>query len=419
MFVILILSILFRVPIAISMGFASISGALLLGMKSFLPMIAQGFVTTVDSFPLLAVPFFIATGVMMQRSNIAESIIRAAEAVVGSSPGGLGAATIVACAIFSAISGSGAATTAAIGSIMFPLLVESGYDKRYSITVIMVASAMGMVIPPSIPAILYGVACGVSVTDVFKTSMVAGLTMVGAFLILNYFICKKRGYASKEREGNWIWVLKQVWDAKYALLMPVIILGGIYSGVFTPTEAAIVATIYAIFVGVFINRALDIPKLLDAFRETVIMNGTIMVMLGGAVSFGRILALKGIPNAIANALSNVTESSLVIMLILNIVILFIGMFFDAGAAIILFAPLMLPIILNFNLSPLWFGTIMILNLSIGLVTPPIGWNLFVGQAVTGIKIDEMIKDLIPYLIVMIVVLLALSTTPGFLLWILK
>ncbi|KKM09117.1 C4-dicarboxylate ABC transporter permease [Clostridiales bacterium PH28_bin88] len=379
-------------------------------------LLTQSMVTTIDSFPLMAVPFFMLVGILMEKTGLAKRLINVGEAIAGTSPGGLGAATIIACMFFAAISGSGPAVVAAIGAIMIPAMGQRGYDKDYAGALVAAAATTGPVIPPSIPMIIYGATVGVSVIKLFTGGFLPGILMGGGLLAVNYYISKKRGYVGVPRQGGFKWVFAQIWEAKWALIMPGIVLGGIYAGFFTPTEAAIVGCIYAIFVGKFVYKDLTLPKFKDSLVEAALLSAIVMILLGGATTFGRLLTLERIPEQLSAWMLSITQTPIIIMLMINFALLISGMFIDTISNVVLFSPLFVPIVMKAGYDPVYFGVIMTVNLCIGFLTPPLGMNLFVAQGVAKVPFENIVKEVLPHLAVLIIALALMLFFPQIVTW---
>ncbi|MGI6783170.1 MAG: TRAP transporter large permease [Aminivibrio sp.] len=392
----LFLTLILSIPVAVAM--AASCALVFLVFYPGTPMIqllAQAMVTTADSFPLMAIPFFMLVGTLMSRSGLAEEIINVGDALTGNMPGGLGASTIVACMIFAAISGSGPAVVAALGVILIPAMVKRGYGAAYAGTLVAAGATIGPVIPPSIPMIIYSVIAGTSVVSMFAAGALPGILMGLMLIIFNYAISRKRGYLGKERQGGTKWVLRQCWKAKWALFLPFLILGGIYGGVFTPTEAAVVGCVYALLTGHFVYRQLNLEKLFSAFVEAGLLSCLSMFILGGATTFGRLLTMEGIPQMLAAKMTAISASPLALMAIIMSFLLVTGMFIDTTSNVVLFTPLFLPIVKAAGFSPVLFGVVMTMNLCLGMITPPVGVNLYVAQGISKAPFEKMIKESLP------------------------
>lgn len=373
--------------------------------------------TSLDSFPLLAVPFFMLAGVLMGKGGVSKRLLNLATILVGWMIGGLAMVTIVSCMFFAAISGSGPATVAAIGSFMIPSMKEKKYEEGFAAGVAAAAGSIGVIIPPSIPFVLYGVVAGVSVGSMFLAGIIPGIILGIGMMIVSYMVSKKKNYKSEDtikysfKEG-----LRAFYDAKWALLIPVIILGGIYGGVFSPTEAAVVAVVYAIIIGAFVHKELSMKDIYDCLREAIVINATTMIIIGLSISFAYIMTLEQIPNSIAIFITELSSNPLVILLIINILLLIVGMFIDTISALIVLSPILLPIVTAVGVDPVHFGVILVSNLAIGFITPPLGVNLFVASSISGIKIEKIIIGILPFLLSMIICLLVITYVPALSTW---
>lgn len=412
LFITLFALMFLSVPIALSISIASITvfTAFFPGMD-MISMLAQSLVTSADNFSVMAIPFFMLVGTLMEKSGIAKQLIHAAEAIAGEAAGGLGAAAIIAAVLFSAISGSGPAVVAAIGGIMIPTMTKRGYAPAYSGALVASGGIIGPIIPPSIPMIMYGITAGVSVIKLFTGGILPGLMMGAALFGVNYVISKKRLYVGVPREVNSAkWVIRQVWNAKWALLMPVIVLGGIYAGFCSPTEAAVVGIAYTLIVGL-LTRELNLAKISSALVEAAISSATVMILVGGAQCFGRLLILSHIPEMLTEWMLGITNSPIIIMLLINVFLLFGGMFIDTVSNVVLFTPLFLPIVTSLGYSPVYFGVVMTVNLCIGFLTPPLGMNLFIAQSVSHSRLEDVIKEVIPFMVAALIILIILTAFP--------
>lgn len=403
-----VLFLILRTPVGISLGLSCLVTILTSGVVQP-TYLAQGLVTGADSFPLMAVPFFILAGELMATGGISRRLLNIADAFLGRKYGGLALVTVVACMFFAAISGSGPATVAAIGGLTIPSMLNQGYDKPFSGGITAAAGSIGVVIPPSIPMVMYSVATGASVGAMFLGGFIPGLLIGVSLCLYSSFYCKKHKYINADAQPfSW----KNVWhalaDGIWALLVPIIILGGIYGGIFTPTEAAAVAVAYGLIVGLFIYRDLKFKDLFNIFSKAALTTATILIILGTATTFGRILTLQRIPVMIADFFASVTDSRIVLLMLINILLLFVGCFMDTNAAIIILAPIFLPIVTRLGVDPVMFGIIMVVNLSIGMVTPPLGVNLFVACNTANAKLEEICKGILPIVGIMILDLLLIT-----------
>lgn len=405
----LALFLVLSVPIAVALGLSSVIAIV---FASDLPVgvLAQKAFTSIDSFPLMAIPFFIFAGTLMEKGGIAARLIRFANSLVGPLTGGLGMVVVVTSMFFAAISGSGVATTAALGSILIPAMVKKGYDRSYAGALQAISGELGVIIPPSISMILFGVAASVSIGDLFIAGILPGLLIAFSLLLVVFVISKIKGYkgdADLPKGEKWA-AFK---DSLLALLMPVIILGGIYGGIFTPTEAAAVAVAYSFIVGFFVYKEIKIKDLIDIFSKSMIMTAIVMFIIANAGIFGWVLTREGVPQKLALFFGGVTDSPIVFLLIINVMLLIVGMFFDGGVAIIILAPLLTPIAVSLGIDPIHFGMIMITNLAIGMCTPPLGVNLFVACQIAEVRLEQITKAILPFLGIMIVNVLLISYFP--------
>ncbi len=405
-----IVLLIISVPVAISLGLAS-TIALIYSGKVSSSYIAQGLVTSIDSFPLMAVPFFILAGDLMGHGGLSKRLLNVGSVLFGRYTGGLAIIAVVTCMFFAAISGSGPATVAAIGGIMLPAMAREGYAKGYSVGLIAAAGSIGIIIPPSIPMIIYAVSANVSITKMFLAGVIPGL-LVGIGLIATAYIkARKNNYRGSEKRYSAREILATVYDAKWALLVPIIILGGIYGGGFTPTEAAAVGVIYGFIVGVFVHKELKLKDLYTIIAGSALTSATVIVIVGTATIFGRMLAIERIPVMIADYIVHLTESPILILMLINVLLLFVGMFMETLAAIIILTPILLPVVVAVGIDPVHFGIVMIVNLALGMVTPPVGVNLFVGARIGQTSLEKAAIGSIPFIVSMIVVLLLITYVP--------
>ncbi|WP_273853506.1 TRAP transporter large permease [Guptibacillus spartinae] len=406
------------VPIGIALGLSTLATILYTGAIP-IPFLMKELVTSVDSFPLMAVPFFILAGEIMGKGGISERLFNFANALVGNKTGGFAMATIVTCMFFAAISGSGPATVAAIGGIMIPAMVKQGYDKKFATATVAAAGSIGVIIPPSIPMVIYGVVGGASIGDMFIAGIIPGLLVGLSLMVWAYMYSKKNNYRGSDQKTTLANIWKTFWEAKWALVIPVIILGGIYGGIFTPTEAAVIAVVYGIIAGLFLYGELalkDLPKLL---ADAALTTATVLIIVGSATAFGRLLTIEQIPTQVANFLLSISDSEIVIILLITVLLLLVGCFMDTLAAIIILTPILLPIAVNIGFDPIHFGIIMVVNLAIGFITPPLGVNLFVGSGISGLSIEQLSKAIIPYFFAMVFSLLMITFIPELSLWLIS
>lgn len=413
----LAICLLIGVPIAISLGVAALV-AIYFGSTLPLDIIVQKAFTSLDSFPMLAIPFFMLAGILMGKGGVSKRLLNLASAIAGWMTGGLSIVTIIACMFFAAISGSGPATVAAIGTFMIPAMIAKKYDPGFAAAVPAAAGSIGVIIPPSIPFVIYGVIGNVSVGDMFIAGIIPGILIGLSLMMVAYLISKKRNYKPDDetQKFNFKDVLVALNDAKWALLIPVIILGGIYGGIFTPTEAAVVAVVYAIIIGLFVYKELDLKGLYDSFMETIIINATTMIIIGLSVSFAYFMTIEQIPNQIAQFLTELSSNPIVILILINLLLLVVGMFIDTISAIVILTPILLPVVMAVGVDPVHFGVVLVANLAIGFVTPPLGVNLFVTSSVGKIKFEKITIAVIPFIITMIICLALITLIPQMSTW---
>lgn len=398
------------VPIGIALGLSAMIAILVEGNMP-VEFIMKELTTSANSFPLLAIPFFILAGEIMGKGGISKRLIAVAESLVGSVTGGLALTSIVTCMFFAAISGSGPATVAAVGSIMIPAMVKKGYDIKFATAVVAAAGSIGVIIPPSIPMVMYGVSGSVSIGDMFMAGIIPGILVGFGLMIYAYYYAKKAGYKGSTEKISLKNILKQIWNAKWSLLIPIIILGGIYGGIFTPTEAAAIAVAAGFIIGTLIYRELKLKDISSVLVDSALMSATILIIVGSATGFGKLLAMEQIPNKIAAWMLDLSDNKIIIILLIIVLLLIVGCFMDTIAAIIILTPILLPIATQVGYDPIHFGIIMIVALAIGFITPPVGVNLFVGSSISGLSLEELSKAIIPFIIAMTIVLLIITFIP--------
>ena len=399
-----------NVPIAWSIGIA-VAAYILTGSPFSISYISTSMFTACDSFPLMAIPLFILAGGIMEGGGLSPRLINFADSMVGHKRGGFAVVTILACAFFGAISGSAAATVATIGVIMVPAMIKAGYEKNFCYAVIASAGVLGVLIPPSIPMVTYGCSTNLSIATMFLGGFgVGGICTVG-LVIVAVRICIKNGWQGNGKKFEIKRVGATFVKAIGAIMVPVIILGGIYGGIFTPTEAAAVAVFYGLFVGKFVYKELTMKKLVSSLSSSAVTTATIMVIVATATAMARMLTLENIPTQLANFLSNTTCSPIVLLLIMNIFLLFVGMVMDSTPAILILAPILQPIAASYGIDGIHFGLMMVLNLATGFLTPPVGLNLFVTCSLWDVQFPTLCKKLIPFLIVMFICLLLVAYIP--------
>ncbi|MFA5527609.1 MAG: TRAP transporter large permease [Peptostreptococcales bacterium] len=409
LFVSLLILILLNIPIALSIALASVA-AILFNGNIPLVVVVQKMIIAADSFPLMAVPFFILAGSIMEHGGISSRLIRCANVIAGQFTGGLALVAIIASLFFGAISGSAAATVAAIGGILIPAMIKRGYDVDYATAVQASAGTLGVMIPPSIPMVVYGVLTGASIGTLFIAGIMPGILVGFSLMLVAYVIAKRRGYTG-EAKASKAEIIKAYKDAIFALLMPVIILGGIYGSVFTPTEAAVVAVVYGIIIGIFVYKELKPNRLKEVLASTAVTTGTVMFIICTAAIFGWVLASEQIPQVVAASILSISENPIVILALINLLLLIIGTFMETTAAIIIVVPVLMPIIDQLGINPIHFGIIVVVNLAMGMITPPLGVCLFVGCGISKIKLEDITRAIWPFVLVMIIDIIILTYIP--------
>ena len=407
LFLIFFILLMLSVPIGYAIGIAT-----LITLISFsnipITMIAQNAVAGVDSFPLLAIPFFMLAGNLMSSGGIAKRLVDFFESIIGHITGGLGMVTVVVCMFFAAISGSAVATVSAVGAFMIPEMVKHGYSKSFSAALTAAAGTIGVIIPTSVPFVIYGVVSGSSITELFTAGFLPGILMGVALIIICYIVSKKNGYKGTDKKISLKDILISFKKAFWAILSPVIILGGIYSGKFTPTEAAVISVVYSFVVGVFIYKELDFKGAYTAFKDAIVVNGATTFMVGLSTAFAALLTMEQIPAKIASFILSISNNSFIVLLLINIFLLLVGMFIDNIPATIILTPILLPIAISFGMSPITFGIMLTMNLAIGFCTPPYGIDLFVASAISKVGIDEISKQILKMIVSLIIVLLLVT-----------
>jgi tripartite ATP-independent transporter DctM subunit len=410
------LTLALGIPVAFCLAITSLAVLLALGNVP-LHLIPQRMFTGMDSFPLMAVPFFIVAGELMNSCGITQSIVRFATALVGSIRGGLAHVNIVASMFFAGISGSAVADSAALGSILIPAMEEDGYPTDFSAAVTAASSVIGPIIPPSIPMVILAMVSPVSVGALFLAGFVPGVLVGVGLMVLSYFIARKHNYGSKRPMAPARELLASVRGAIIPLLMPIIILGGILSGIFTPTEAAAIAVAYAIFVGFFVLRTLKVRDLPGIFFRAMVVTSTILTVMACANIFSWILSTQQIPQTVGRMCGSVTQNPWILLLLINVILLVLGCFLEGLAAMIIMVPILLPLADLAGIDPLHFGVVVVMNLMIGLITPPLGLCLFVSCSVAKIDLTTVIKATLPFLAVELVTLMLVTYLPGVVLFI--
>jgi len=396
------------VSVAVSIGLSAIVG-IQVANANMLISVKEMF-NSINKFPLAAIPFFILAGNLMETGGISRRLVEFAKSIVGGIQGGLPMTCVLTCMIFAAVSGSSVATTFAVGAILIPALIKHGYPKPWATALQATSAELGVIIPPSIPMILFGVSAEVSIGELFVAGVGPGLLIGFALMLFVWLYSKYKGWGKNDGDGR-LSFGKATWQASWALLMPVIVLGGIYGGVFTPTEAAAVAVFYSFIVGTVIYREIGIKDIYTILRKSVISSAVIMFIIANAGLFAFLLTRAGAPEAIGTWLQQVLQSPFYFLLGINAALFIIGMFIETGAAILVLAPILVPVAVHFGIDPVHLGMVMVVNLALGMVTPPFGVNLFAACTVARISLDRVIKDLIPFIGVILACLMLISYVP--------
>ncbi|MEI2417953.1 TRAP transporter large permease [Orrella sp. JC864] len=401
----MILCFALTVPVAVSIGLSAILGIHVAGANMLLSV--KEIFGAINKFPLAAIPFFILAGNLMEAGGISRRLVEFAKSIVGGVQGGLPMSCVLTCMIFAAVSGSSVATTFAVGAILIPALIRHGYPTPYAASLQATSAELGVIMPPSIPMILYGVSAEVSIGELFIAGIGPAVFVCLVLMLFVWITCKIKGWGRQDGEGR-MSLLRSGRSAFWALMMPVIILGGIYGGVFTPTEASAVAVVYALVVGMLIYREIGLKDLLPVLQKSVVSSAVIMFVIANAGLFAFMITRAGIPAEIGNFLKDTLTSPLWFLLGVNAALFVIGMFIETSAAIIVLAPILAPVAAYFGIDPVHFGIIMVVNLALGMITPPFGVNLFAACAVARISLDRIIGHLLPFVAVILLCLAAVT-----------
>ena len=396
----MVLCFALTISVAVSIGLASVVG-IQINNANMLISVKEMF-NAINKFPLAAIPFFILAGNLMETGGISRRLVEFAKSIVGGVQGGLPMTCVLTCMIFAAVSGSSVATTFAVGAILIPALIKHGYPTSYAAALQATSAELGVIIPPSIPMILYGVSAEVSIGELFIAGVGPGIFIGLSLMAFVWAYCKLKGWGKNDGDGR-LSFGRATWEAALALLMPVIILGGIYGGIFTPTEAAAVAVFYALVVGMLIYREINIASLMVVLRKSVISSAVIMFIIANAGLFAFLITRAGVPDAIGRWLEAVLQSPMLFL---------IGMFIETSAAIIVLAPILAPVAMHFGIDPVHFGMIMVVNLALGMITPPFGVNLFAACTVAKISLDRIIPHLLPFVLVILACLMVITYVPA-------
>jgi C4-dicarboxylate transporter, DctM subunit len=397
------------VSVAVSIGLAAVLG-IQINNANMLISVKEMF-NAINKFPLAAIPFFILAGNLMETGGISRRLVEFAKSIVGGVQGGLPMTCVLTCMIFAAVSGSSVATTFAIGAILIPALIKHGYPVAYAAALQASSAELGVIIPPSIPMILYAVSAEVSVGEMFIAGFGPGIFIGVSLMLFCYCYCKYKGWGKTDGEGR-LPFGKATLQAGWALMMPIIILGGIYGGIFTPTEASAVAVFYALVVGMLVHREIRFKDLYVILKKSVLSAAVIMFVIANAGLFAFLITRAGVPEAVGNWLQSVLKSPGMFLLGVNAALFIIGMFIETSAAIIVLAPILAPVAMKFGIDPIHFGLVMVVNLALGMITPPFGVNLFAACTVARISLDRIVTQLLPFVLVVLACLMVITYVPA-------
>ncbi len=404
----MVLCFALTISVGVSIGLSAVLG-IQLSDAHMLTSVKEMF-NSLNKFPLAAIPFFILAGNIMETGGISRRLVDFAKSIVGGVQGGLPMTCVLTCMIFAAVSGSSVATTFAIGAILIPALIKHGYPTSWAAALQATSAELGVIIPPSIPMILYGVSAEVSIGELFIAGIGPGLFIGASLMLFVWVYCRYKGWGKNDGDGR-LGFGTATWKAAWALLMPVIILGGIYGGVFTPTEASAIAVFYALLVGMVIYREIGFKDLLPILRKSAISSAVVMFIIANAGMFAYLITRAGVPDVLGRWLVDVLQSPGYFLLGVNAALFVIGMFIETSAAIIVLAPILAPVAMHFGIDPVHFGLVMVVNLALGMITPPFGVNLFAAATVARISVDRIIGSLLPFVLVILACLMVISYVP--------
>lgn len=418
LFIIFVIGLIIAIPVSITLGITSVlpsvcDPSFTVGAKYLIRAMFGG----LDSFPLLAVPMFVLSGIIMAKGGISRKLFDIFAYFLGNLTAGMPCAVIVTCLFYGAISGSAPATVAAVGSMTIPILTGLGYDLTFTTAIVAVAGGLGVIIPPSIPFIMYGTASGASVSDLFLAGIIPGLMIGGLLMFYAIWYCRRNG-EDKEKIHAEVQHLhdkglfRVVKESFFAILSPVIILGCIYSGIASPTEAAVISVFYALLISLFVYKSIRVKDIWDILKEAVRTFTPILFILATSTAFSRVLTLMQVPQTVSGFISGHFQSPVLILLVINLFLLIVGMVMDTTPAILILTPILLPIVTNLGMDPVQFGVIMVVNLAIGFVTPPIGVNLFVASSLTDVPVMTIAKKAMPMIIYFLIALLLITFIPA-------
>ncbi len=396
------------VPLFVAVGLTTALALFLIDIPYTL--LAQTGYSSLTPFPLLTIPLFVLAGRLMEVGGMASRMIAVATNLVGAYRGSMGLVTVFACMLFAALSGSGPATTAAIGSVTVPAMKRDGYDVPFAAAVTASAGALGSLIPPSNLMIIYGLVSETSIPRLFLAGLIPGVMVTVLLMITTYLIARRRGYGGGGDRFTWKPFLKATWEGKWSIGAPVLILGGIYGGAFTPTEAAGVAVFYALFVGLFVYRELTVRKVVEALRFTALLTG-ILILLTPTLAFGQLTAFYDVPAAVQHGITQITENPILVMMLIGVFYIFIGTFMESLAQIVLFTAVFLPLVTSLGIDPVLFGVFTVITCEIGFLTPPLGANLTVAARISGISIERISVSVLPFILAYVIGMMVLIIVP--------
>jgi len=406
--IVFVIATIIGMPLFVAVGITTAVGIYMIDIPYTL--IAQTSYGSLTPFPLLTIPLFVLAGRLMEVGGMANRMIGIATKLVGAYRGSMGLVTVFACALFAALSGSGPATTAAIGSVTVPAMKRDGYDVPFAAGITAAGGALGSLIPPSNLLIIYGLVSDTSIPRLFLAGILPGVLITGLLMITTYLIARKRGYGGGGDAFSWRPFLKAAWDGKWSIGAPVLILGGIYGGIFTPSEAAGVAVFYSLIVGLFIYRELTLKKIIEALRFTALLTG-ILIIIAPTLAFGQLTAFYDVPTAVQEGITSITDNKYLILIMVGVFYIFIGTFMESLAQIVLFTAVFLPLMLSLGVDPVMFGIFTVITCEIGFLTPPLGGNLSVAARISGVSLERISVAVVPFILAYIIGLLVLIAFP--------
>ena len=406
--IVFVIATIIGMPLFVAVGITTAVGIYMIDIPYTL--IAQTSYGSLTPFPLLTIPLFVLAGRLMEVGGMANRMIGIATKLVGAYRGSMGLVTVFACALFAALSGSGPATTAAIGSVTVPAMKRDGYDVPFAAGITAAGGALGSLIPPSNLLIIYGLVSDTSIPRLFLAGILPGILITGLLMITTYLIARKRGYGGGGDAFSWRPFLKAAWDGKWSIGAPVLILGGIYGGIFTPSEAAGVAVFYSLIVGLFIYRELTLKKIIEALRFTALLTG-ILIIIAPTLAFGQLTAFYDVPTAVQEGITSITDNKYLILIMVGAFYIFIGTFMESLAQIVLFTAVFLPLMLSLGVDPVMFGIFTVITCEIGFLTPPLGGNLSVAARISGVSLERISVAVVPFILAYIIGLLVLIAFP--------